>query len=110
MILSGSRRDLRMISAPVFSSPVSLSPSIALPAFTRAAPPPMMMPSATAALVALTASSTPVSYTHLRAHETRHDIVCRLLLEKNKQILGIVDTSNNTGSTTDRPPNDERRH
>src|SRR5665648_740739 len=24
----------------------------------------------------------PVSYTHLRAHETRHDIVCRLLLEK----------------------------
>src|SRR5659263_445794 len=23
-----------------------------------------------------------VSYTHLRAHETRHDIVCRLLLEK----------------------------
>src|SRR5659263_703000 len=27
------------------------------------------------------ASSTgPVSYTHLRAHETRHDLVCRLLL------------------------------
>src|SRR5450756_2951765 len=23
-----------------------------------------------------------VSYTHLRAHETRHDLVCRLLLEK----------------------------
>ena len=22
-----------------------------------------------------------VSYTHLRAHETRHDLVCRLLLE-----------------------------
>ena len=36
----------------------------------------------------LAASSTallaelPVSYTHLRAHETRHDLVCRLLLEK----------------------------
>src|SRR5665648_1177686 len=32
-------------------------------------------------------SSTPlisVSYTHLRAHETRHDLVCRLLLEKKK--------------------------
>src|SRR5450756_1632481 len=28
--------------------------------------------------------STPVSYTHLRAHETRHDLVCRLLLEKKK--------------------------
>src|SRR5450759_3196844 len=26
-----------------------------------------------------------VSYTHLRAHETRHDLVCRLLLEKKKQ-------------------------
>src|SRR5659263_80303 len=27
-------------------------------------------------------SSSAVSYTHLRAHETRHDLVCRLLLEK----------------------------
>src|SRR5450756_2796911 len=26
-----------------------------------------------------------VSYTHLRAHETRHDLVCRLLLEKKKK-------------------------
>ena len=26
-----------------------------------------------------------VSYTHLRAHETVLDIVCRLLLEKNKK-------------------------
>src|SRR5450756_61647 len=25
------------------------------------------------------------SYTHLRAHETRHDLVCRLLLEKKKK-------------------------
>src|SRR5665648_602088 len=25
--------------------------------------------------------ATAVSYTHLRAHETRHDLVCRLLLE-----------------------------
>src|SRR5428012_19639 len=29
----------------------------------------------------------PVSYTHLRAHETRHDLVCRLLLEKKKKNL-----------------------
>ena len=28
----------------------------------------------------------PVSYTHLRAHETVLDLVCRLLLEKKKQI------------------------
>ena len=30
--------------------------------------------------------SDPVSYTHLRAHETVLDIVCRLLLEKNNNI------------------------
>src|SRR5450756_1387757 len=29
-----------------------------------------------------TIATIPVSYTHLRAHETRHDLVCRLLLEK----------------------------
>src|SRR5450759_2530054 len=29
-------------------------------------------------------SHSTVSYTHLRAHETRHDLVCRLLLEKKK--------------------------
>src|SRR5450759_2439870 len=28
-----------------------------------------------------------VSYTHLRAHETRHDLVCRLLLEKKKDTI-----------------------
>ena len=28
-----------------------------------------------------------VSYTHLRAHETVLDIVCRLLLEKKKQVV-----------------------
>ena len=31
-----------------------------------------------------------VSYTHLRAHETRHDLVCRLLLEKKKKITYIT--------------------
>src|SRR5665809_164973 len=28
----------------------------------------------------------PVSYTHLRAHETKANLVCRLLLEKKKTI------------------------
>ena len=39
------------------------------------------------ALVVLAASPRPipVSYTHLRAHETVLDLVCRLLLEKQKQ-------------------------
>src|SRR5665648_33980 len=32
--------------------------------------------------VQLPARQGSVSYTHLRAHETRHDLVCRLLLEK----------------------------
>src|SRR5450756_2728202 len=31
-----------------------------------------------------------VSYTHLRAHETRHDLVCRLLLEKKKNSQKIL--------------------
>ncbi|WP_460381869.1 hypothetical protein [Staphylococcus aureus] len=31
--------------------------------------------------------SIPVSYTHLRAHETTLHLVCRLLLEKKMEIL-----------------------
>ena len=36
----------------------------------------------------------PVSYTHLRAHETVLDLVCRLLLEKKKDLLfdNLLDT------------------
>src|SRR5450756_2022336 len=30
-------------------------------------------------LITLASARKPVSYTHLRAHETRHDLVCRLL-------------------------------
>ena len=37
--------------------------------------------------------SKPVSYTHLRAHETRHDLVCRLLLEKKLLNFLEVDCS-----------------
>ena len=33
----------------------------------------------------LNKGSETVSYTHLRAHETEADLVCRLLLEKKKQ-------------------------
>ena len=38
-------------------------------------------------IVLNTPSDYPVSYTHLRAHETRHDLVCRLLLEKKKHSI-----------------------
>src|SRR5450756_1080077 len=34
--------------------------------------------------MSVTSTYISVSYTHLRAHETRHDLVCRLLLEKKK--------------------------
>src|SRR5450756_671218 len=38
----------------------------------------------------------PVSYTHLRAHETRHDLVCRLLLEKKKKTKTTIKIINKT--------------
>src|SRR5678815_1864509 len=34
---------------------------------------------------------TPVSYTHLRAHETPEHLVCRLLLEKKKKKDNVVE-------------------
>ena len=34
--------------------------------------------------------TTPVSYTHLRAHETVLDLVCRLLLEKKKNSMRVA--------------------
>ena len=41
----------------------------------------------------------PVSYTHLRAHETVLDLVCRLLLEKkNKHPLTLYNHANTAGS------------
>ena len=47
-------------------------------------------------LLPVTISSIAVSYTHLRAHETRHDLVCRLLLEKKKKKKqGVVNTKVN---------------
>src|SRR5450756_2952692 len=56
--------------SPVLSSPVSTNTHV------------RRLPMARCTSVAATELSTPVSYTHLRAHETRHDLVCRLLLEK----------------------------
>ena len=42
----------------------------------------------------------PVSYTHLRAHETVLDLVCRLLLDKkNKQTKKTQKKTNNTQNT-----------
>ena len=52
-----------------------------------------------------------VSYTHLRAHETVLDIVCRLLLEKKKQNNNTTHTTHthHTTATSDTiPPNSSR--
>ena len=38
----------------------------------------------------------PVSYTHLRAHETKANLVCRLLLEKKKKKKHIKDCNART--------------
>src|SRR5450756_2913716 len=88
--------------APVTTRVVQMEPG-PMPIFTASAPrrTRSRVPSAVATFPARTgvegnllfrdfrAESTPslwpVSYTHLRAHETRHDLVCRLLLEKKKQ-------------------------
>ena len=48
--------------------------------------------------VELAESSKPVSYTHLRAHETVLDLVCRLLLEKKNN----MSTPPHSTSTTDK--------
>ena len=41
---------------------------------------------------------TPVSYTHLRAHETVLDLVCRLLLEKKKKKTNNNNTNTNNNN------------
>src|SRR5678810_111044 len=41
----------------------------------------------------------PVSYTHLRAHETGRNLVCRLLLEKKKKKNIIFFFFNDTATT-----------
>src|SRR5450756_3052654 len=45
----------------------------------------------------------PVSYTHLRAHETRHDLVCRLLLEKKKTKISKKCRINKSDNRKDKP-------
>src|SRR5428012_19936 len=40
----------------------------------------------------------PVSYTHLRAHETRHDLVCRLLLVMKRRPLRRTQSRSSTAS------------
>src|SRR5450756_2834249 len=65
-----------LMASGFFGTVISLERAVALGRrWAYSAP----LASALGALAAM-----PVSYTHLRAHETRHDLVCRLLLEKKK--------------------------
>ena len=48
----------------------------------------------------VTAGMNAVSYTHLRAHETGRNLVCRLLLEKKKNETTIVHNRHKTKPTT----------
>ena len=41
--------------------------------------------------IGMARKNSPVSYTHLRAHETVLDLVCRLLLEKKNSNIPIVE-------------------
>ena len=50
-----------------------------------------------------------VSYTHLRAHETVLDLVCRLLLEKKKKHINTT-TSPNYVSKTKNNSNTRKHH
>src|SRR5450756_2724535 len=72
------RRGARM---PACSKPARTSSGDNSPARGKKHLPSTLNPSARISF-SITGS---VSYTHLRAHETRHDLVCRLLLEKKKK-------------------------
>ena len=48
---------------------------------------------------AIGVSYLPVSYTHLRAHETGRNLVCRLLLEKKKNIYTYPNTRDGLQTT-----------
>src|SRR5665811_2431257 len=54
-------------------------------ASSSAGPPPRSKPDRPEDTTRHTAGVVPVSYTHLRAHETVLDLVCRLLLEKKNK-------------------------
>src|SRR5450756_2942765 len=79
--------------APAHHEPPSITITVPTPAMTQATTDPAapshdflgLMDGVIGCLPAITPTAKPpmsVSYTHLRAHETRHDLVCRLLLEK----------------------------
>src|SRR5450756_2863266 len=74
VVLDLSRHLNRILDVDLSTRTARVEPGVILADLQRAAMP-----------FGLRFGPDPVSYTHLRAHETRHDLVCRLLLEKKKQ-------------------------
>ena len=75
---------------------------VALAAVVSLVPVPFVSWSAGSTVNLFEPDNGPVSYTHLRAHETVLDLVCRLLLEKNNKKLHydttVSDETNNKHS------------
>src|SRR5665809_48165 len=78
----GYGSGIRASQAPAKSAPRALLVEPVLDP-TRRSPAPLLR--ATEADLRLQCCSSSVSYTHLRAHETKANLVCRLLLEKKKK-------------------------
>ena len=76
-------RSLALAAALLLAAGAMPSPALAVPVLDMHAED--FLPMAADLKKALNLNPNPVSYTHLRAHETRHDLVCRLLLEKKKK-------------------------
>src|SRR5450756_2974638 len=81
LVCSSSGRSITTTSARLVASPAE---STSKPAFSARAALGAPGTSLTTTVMPESRRFWAVSYTHLRAHETRHDLVCRLLLEKKK--------------------------
>src|SRR5450759_6015320 len=78
---------LQSVPAPMLDGIGSLRTETWLYEYLSSPNPQVVLPSRLKKEYQMPSYATSVSYTHLRAHETRHDLVCRLLLEKKKNRL-----------------------
>ena len=84
----------------VVSMQILMSIAFILLTLTIPHPDEATMAAGTTPISMFTVTLIPVSYTHLRAHETGRNLVCRLLLEKKKQenlyVKSLKDAIENT--------------
>src|SRR5450759_814079 len=82
-LFPGTRSPSATLGLPFPTPSTEHAPRASVPAHHRHAPTSRRSPSSPESEPPThSPGQHPVSYTHLRAHETRHDLVCRLLLEK----------------------------